>query len=148
MTTPPMTVAMMTDATGCIRERPTRFAATKIRRLLAPPAAPGTTPLLSLTGEPPRHRQAYRLARGPSAGDLIDYFALVQDDYPIGQRQDLLQFVGDEDDARPLGAQLEKSRVNELDRPDIEAPRGLRGDQHARAPSDFAGQDQLLLVAP
>ena len=49
--------------------------------------------------------------------------------------------------AAALVALGDQPAVDVLDRADVEAPRRLRGDQHARVAIDLAREDHLLLVA-
>ena len=52
-----------------------------------------------------------------------------------------------EQDRPPLVALLDHAAVEVLDRPDVEAARRLRGDQHLRIAGDLSRHDDLLLVA-
>src|SRR6185437_9522723 len=44
-------------------------------------------------------------------------------------------------------ARLAELRVNELDRADVHPAGGLRGEKHAKRTREFAGNDDLLLIA-
>ena len=79
--------------------------------------------------------------------ELADDLALVDDENPVGEREDLLELERDEQDPAPLVALLDEPPVDELDRADVEAARRLRGDQHLRVAVDLAGEHDLLLVA-
>ena len=80
-------------------------------------------------------------------GELADDLPFVDDEDPVREREDLLELERDQQDAAALVALLDEAPVHELDRPDVEAARRLRGDQHARVAVDLAGEDDLLLVA-
>ena len=79
--------------------------------------------------------------------ELAHDLALVDDEDAVGQRAHLLELQRDEQDAAARVALGDQAAVDELDRPDVEAARGLRGDEHARVAGDLAGDDALLLVA-
>ena len=79
--------------------------------------------------------------------ELTDDLALVDDEDPVGEREDLLELERDEQDAPPLVALLDEPPVDELDRADVEPARRLRGDQDARVAVDLAREHDLLLVA-
>jgi hypothetical protein len=49
--------------------------------------------------------------------------------------------------ATPCVAQIDQAAVDEFDRADVDASRGLADQQHARATLDLAGQHDFLLVA-
>ena len=66
---------------------------------------------------------------------------------PIGQGQDLVELLGDEQDRGPRLAPLEEEPMDGLDRADIEAAGRLDGDHQPRAGFDLAGEDQALEVA-
>ena len=80
-------------------------------------------------------------------GELADDLALVDDEDPVGEREDLLELERDEQDRAALVALLDQAPVDELDRADVEAARRLRGDQDARVAVDLAREHDLLLVA-
>ena len=93
-------------------------------------AAPGR----SLMPPPPaaaaaRHQDA-ELLLGRGRRELADDLALVDDEDPVGEREDLLELERDEQDAAALVALLDEAPVHELDRADVEAARRLGGDQH------------------
>ena len=105
----------------------------------------------SLTRPPPScaaadHRDAERL-RVDVRRELADDLALVHDEDPVGERQDLLELERDEQDRAALVALGDEPAVQELDRADVEAARRLRGDQDPRVARDLARDDELLLVA-
>ena len=66
---------------------------------------------------------------------------------PVGEGEDLLELERHEQDGASLVALLDQPAVHELDRADVEAARGLRGDQNLRVALDLAGEHDLLLVA-
>src|SRR5690606_4115912 len=65
---------------------------------------------------------------------------------PVGERHDLVELAGDEQDGGagvPLG---DEPLVDELDGPDVHATGGLGGDEDAQRPGHLPGHDDLLLV--
>ena len=72
---------------------------------------------------------------------------LEDDEDAVRERQDLLELERDEQDGAALVALLHEPAVHELDRPDVEAPRRLAGDEHPRVALDLAGDHDLLLVS-
>ena len=76
-----------------------------------------------------------------------DDLALVDDEDPVGERQDLVELEGDEQDGAALVPLLDEAAVDELDRADVEAAGRLRRDEDARVARDLARDDHLLLVA-
>ena len=78
---------------------------------------------------------------------LADDGALVDHEDAVGQREDLLQLGRHEQHGLAPVARLDELAVDELDRPDVESPRRLRREQHARVARDLAREDDLLLVA-
>src|SRR5438046_5481051 len=92
------------------------------------------------------HREAQLLftdVRRERADDL----ALVDDEDPIRQRENLVELERHEEHraARvPLG---DEPFVHELDGADVQTACRLRRDQHARVAGDLAREDHLLLVA-
>ena len=79
--------------------------------------------------------------------ELAHDLALVDDEDAVGQRAHLLELQRDEQDAAARVALGDQAAVDELDRADVQAARGLRGDEHARVARDLARDDALLLVA-
>ena len=84
---------------------------------------------------------------GRGARVLADDPALVDDEDPVGERQDLVQLERDEQDRATLVALLDEPPVEVLDRAHVEAARRLRRHEHARVARDLARGDDLLLVA-
>src|SRR5262245_55410029 len=74
------------------------------------------------------HRDADLLIRGvrPVLGHDP---ALVDDEDAVGERQDLVQLERHEQNGPALVALFHEAAVDELDRADVEARRGLRGDE-------------------
>ena len=73
--------------------------------------------------------------------------ALVDDRDAVGQAEDLRQFGGDHDDGLAFVLFAEDRAVHMLDGAEIEATCRLVKDDDLTAAVDFAGQDDLLLVA-
>ena len=65
--------------------------------------------------------------------------ALVHDEDPVGQGEQLLELLGDQQDGRPAGTQVEQQLVDALDRADVETARGLDRDEEASAPRRSRG---------
>src|ERR1044071_5442571 len=101
------------------------------RRLLAPAAC---------------HEHA-ELLLGRGGRQLGDDLALVDHERAIAERAYLLELERDQQDRAALVALLDQASVHELDRADVEAARGLGGDQHLGVGGQLAGDDHLLLVA-
>ena len=93
------------------------------------------------------HQQPDLVDVGVGGAERADDPALVHDVDAIGQGQDLVEFLGDEQDRGPRLAPGEEDAMDGLDRPDIEAAGRLDGDHQARAGFDLAGEDQALEVA-
>src|SRR5207253_1535127 len=72
---------------------------------------------------------------------LADDAALVDDEDPVGEREDLVELERDEQDGLALVALLDEAAVHVLDRADVETARRLRGDQHVRGARDLAAAD-------
>ncbi len=80
--------------------------------------------------------------------ELADDRALVHDRDPVGEREDLVEVLGDQQHADAVGGRLAQVRVHRLDRGDVEAARRRRGDEHARARRrELAREHDLLQVA-
>ena len=79
---------------------------------------------------------------------LADDLPLVDDEDPVGEREDLVELERDEEDRAPLCALLDEPPVQELDRADVEAARRLRRDQHLGIARDLTGRDDFLLISP
>ena len=92
------------------------------------------------------HRDA-ELLLAHGRRELADDPAVVHDEDPVGERQDLLELERLEQDRAALVALGDEPPVHELDRADVESARRLRGDEHARVALDLARDDHLLLVA-
>ena len=94
----------------------------------------------------PGHHEAEDVAVGV-AGDDADDPAPVHHGDPVGERHDLVELAGDEQDGGagvPLG---DEPLVDELDGPDVHATGGLGGDEDAQRPGHLPCHDHLLLVA-
>ena len=64
-----------------------------------------------------------------SGGELGHDAALVDHQHAVAERPDLIELERHEQHAAPGVALLEQPLVHELDRADVEAARGLRGDR-------------------
>ena len=73
--------------------------------------------------------------------------ALVHDDDPVGQGQELVELLGDQQDRGARLAQLEQHPVDALDAADVQPARGLDGHHQRRPGVDLAGEDEPLEVA-
>src|ERR687895_2234969 len=71
---------------------------------------------------------------------LADDTTLVHDEDPVRKSKDLLQFERDEQNRLSAVAGVDELPVHELDRPHVEATRGLSGEEHLRIAADLASQ--------
>ncbi len=92
-------------------------------------------------------REHHPLLGGLVARDLGGDPALVQDEDPVGHREDLGQVARDEDDPEPGGGELGDDPVDLDLGADVDAARRLVEDQDRRLRGQPLGQDDLLLVA-
>ena len=92
------------------------------------------------------HRDAELLVRDVRPV-LADDAALVDDEDPVGERQDLVQLERDEEDRPALVPLRDEPLVHELDRADVEPARGLSRDEGARVARDLPRDHDLLLVS-
>ena len=81
------------------------------------------------------------------AGDLGGDAALVQDEDPVGHREDLGQVARDEDDPEAGRGELGDDPVDLDLGADVDAAGRFVEDQQARLRGQPLGQDDLLLVA-
>ena len=65
----------------------------------------------------------------------------------IGERADLVELHGDEEDGSAGVAQLDEAPVDRFDRADVDAARRLADQQYLGLARHLARQDQFLLVA-
>src|SRR5215469_14541811 len=80
-------------------------------------------------------------------GELADDLPFVDHEDPVRQCADLVVLERYQKDRAALVALLDQAAVNELDRAYVEAAGRLVGDQELGVASDFAGDNDLLLVA-
>src|SRR5262245_7496096 len=93
------------------------------------------------------HQQADALDVRLGAGQLAADPASMDHHDAVGQREDLLELVGDQQHGdAPIGGGAQ-TLADELDRPDVEPAARLRGDEHGRLGGELAGEDDALLVA-
>src|SRR5690349_23030842 len=71
----------------------------------------------------------------------------IHDDDAVGQREQLVEILGDEQDAGAPGAGFQELLMDIADRADVEAARRLVGEDDARIARHLAAEDQLLHVA-
>ena len=81
------------------------------------------------------------------AGRQLGQRALVHDEDPVVERQDLVQVLADQQHGGAALGRLEQERVHLLDRRDVEAARRRPRDEHARARAELARDHDLLQVA-
>ena len=80
-----------------------------------------------------RRRSSRDRAPPPSpSGVFTDDLAFVENEDPVGEREDLVELERDQEDRTTFRALLDEPAVHELDCSHVEAPRGLSRD---RAPS-------------
>src|SRR4051812_35018962 len=108
-----------------------------------PPAARGPCPPSEAPAScgrlaaPAEHLEA-DLLLGDVGAVLADDLTLVDDEDPVGEREDLVELERDEQDRAPFVTLLDEPPVQELDRADVEPSRRLCGDQHLRVARDLA----------
>src|SRR5208282_5921419 len=94
-----------------------------------------------------RHQEAEVLGVGllglPLAGDA----PAAQHDDAVGQREDLVELDGDEQNRLACVALADDAFVDELDRTDVDSPRRLADQHDLWIALDLAREHQLLLVA-
>src|SRR5437588_2080204 len=93
------------------------------------------------------HHQPDLLLARPLRINLADDAPVVDDEQAVGERRDLFEFGGDEQDGAALVAQTDELAVYELDGPDVNAARRLRDQKEFGAQLELATDDELLLVA-
>src|SRR4051812_2567518 len=93
------------------------------------------------------HESAEHFFTGLSAWKDRRELSSVHHGNSIGQREDFGEIGGDEEDCLPRVARFAQLRVNELDGADVDAARGLRGEQDLKRAAHLTRDDDLLLVA-
>src|ERR687897_146624 len=128
--------AVVVPVTRHLRTVPRGAPAASVRY---PGPRPGRSRLSARTRPPPPAPPQAR--RRPSSGRVR------RATFPVGQAEHLVQ-LGRADQHRCAPVALGHDPVvQELDRPDVDAARGLRGHEQLQRPGQLAGHDQLLLVA-
>src|SRR5215831_21305417 len=84
------------------------------------------------------HREADLLDRGLLRVELAGQAPLVEHDDSVGEREDLVQVLADQEDADAVVGSLPEVSVYRLDRADVETSRRRGGDQHPRLPLKLA----------
>ena len=102
---------------------------------------------MRITRRASRHQQAELLDGRRSPRPLADDRALVHHGDPVGEREDLVEVLGDQQHADAVRRRLAQVAVHGLDRGDVEAARRRRGDEHARLALELAREHDLLQVA-
>src|SRR3954471_17767709 len=98
-----------------------------------------------LTGVVPSgHEQAELLDARAGASGLAGDRALVHDRDPVGEGEDLVQVLADQQHRDAVRGRVAEVRVDGLDRADVEAARRRRGDEQPRLPRELSGQHDLL----
>src|SRR5438093_8451790 len=95
----------------------------------------------------PRHLDP-ELLLGHVGPVLSDDSALVDDQNPVGKRQDLLELERDQQHRLAVVTGVDEAPVHELDRAHVETAGRLCRDQNARFAADLPGEHDLLLVPP
>ena len=78
-------------------------------------------------------------------GDLGEP-ALVHDEDAVVQREDLVEVLAEQQDARAALGRLDQVRVDRLDGGDVEPARRRGGDEHLHRVGELAGEHELLQV--
>src|SRR5262245_48895752 len=107
-------------------------------------AAPASTSGRSLHAA---HQQANALDTGLRGIEHAGDAALIHDGYAVGDGEQLLKVLADDDQATASRAQLEEAIVHETRRSDIEAARRLCRDDDGRIEGELAGKQRLLQIA-
>src|SRR2546421_4946813 len=109
--------------------------------------ASGAAPGAARSGSralPSGHGEADRLDRRGAGVEVAAELALVDDDDPVGEREDLVQVLAEEKDRDAVGGRLAQVGVHGLDRPDVESPcRGGR-DEYLRLRRELPAENELL----
>ena len=84
---------------------------------------------------------------GFRSAELADDKTAVERDDAIGERQQFVDLLRDQQNGASAVAKLGDLSVDEGDACDVDPPRRLRGDQQLRLPVQFAGDDDALLIA-
>ena len=93
------------------------------------------------------HQQPDALDVGFGSRHLPTDLAGVDHDDAVGERKDLLELVGDQQDGDPAVGSGAQTLADELDRSDVETAARLGGDQHGRFGSQLASEHDPLLIA-
>src|SRR5207248_11710241 len=96
---------------------------------------------------PSGHQQPDLLDVRPGPRRLAGDPALVDDRDPVGESEDLVEVLAQQQHAHAVRRRLVQVRVDALDRADVQAARGRSGDEHLRLPRELAGKHDLLQVA-
>src|SRR5882724_11056408 len=100
---------------------------------------------IGLSGEAvARHHQAEVTDRHLAARHRRRHAAAMHHDNAVGECEQLIQVLGDEENGRAGLARLQELLMDVADRPDIEATGWLVGEDDAGRPRHLAAQDQLL----
>src|SRR5690606_7511233 len=102
---------------------------------------------LCIVGGPSSHEQAELGAGYLPAQEFASDLALIQHDDAVAEVQDLVEVVREQQDSLAGVADADELAVDELDRADSPAAGRLDGKQDVWIAIQFAGDDQLLLVA-
>src|SRR5919201_191382 len=95
----------------------------------------------------PGHLQADLLDARVGARRLADDLPLVHDGDPVGEREDLVEVLADQQDGDALAGGVAEVLVHGLDRADVEAARRRRRHEELRQDRELAREHNLLEVA-
>src|SRR4029077_1052982 len=116
---------------------------TERRRSRCRPATGGRRPRLAAGG----HEQADLILVGRATVPNRNDAAPIHDRDAVGELEDLVQLGRDEEDRRPPIALRDGPPMDELDAPDVQSPGRLIQYKELEVPSEFPGDDKLLLIA-
>ena len=95
----------------------------------------------------PPIKQADLLDRGGGGGQRVGEHADIDDGKPVGEHEQLVQILGNDQHGGTVGGQRDQGLVNGGGGAGIDTPGGLRDHEHARVLQHLAADDELLQVA-
>ena len=81
------------------------------------------------------------------AAELANDAPIVEPDDPIGERENFVELLGDQQHGASAIAKRRDQRMNESDAGNVDPSRRLSGDEQLRLAIEFARDDDALLIA-